>query len=126
MSNYNNPKKDPTNNPLQQVLNILKNTYNLISRLKSFNPTLPSLPLYYSCIKEAIRQGLVIINLNEFEHCGVKNNRYNLGMFVLFVLRQWGQRLSRNLYHVMALCLVVIVDVQTAGAKELNQYIKEV
>mgnify|MGYP006995463166 CR=1 FL=1 len=34
---------------------------------------------------------------------------YNMGMFVLFVLRQWGQRLNRELYIFMAIGLMIIM-----------------
>lgn len=73
---------------------------------------LPARTLYYEVVLQALKQGLIIINLSEFETSGTINNRYNIGMFVLFVLRQWGQRMNRDMYLILALCLMVIVDVE--------------
>lgn len=73
---------------------------------------LPTRTLYYEVVIQAIKQGLIIINLSEFEISGTINNRYNIGMFVLLVLRQWGQRMNRDMYLILALCLMVIVDVE--------------
>lgn len=43
-------------------------------------------------------------------------------MFILFVLRQWGQRLSRNWYIILGLGLVSIVEeeLKTTAEIELN------
>lgn len=47
---------------------------------------------------------------NGISGVGKSNYRYNAGVFVMFVMRQWGQKLDEKWMFVLEVALAVVLD----------------
>ena len=88
--------------PLNRITNIISRTLHLLQKLLPVGCL--SALTYYSTIKSAIQQNLININFASDSH------HYNIGMFYLYVCRQWGQGLNRSKFLILCLIMMAIME----------------